>query len=232
MGVITIFKYLLYLLFFSSAVVLTTGKFGLLTIPGIIMGLIGIYFTRKDEYIIVATIGIITATGSFIAQSMTYYCSSCTLAATLFAVAGILALIQDRAEHYKVTIVLIVMLCLGLYSLKTMFDFYQNPIIQDNVNITQAIESDKPLLYISPTCKACNFILEAVLAYDPEGEKCIVVATPIRALASVETNLKNRGYAGEVVSANQSPTGFVPVLIKDGEVLRGNNIENYLKGEI
>ena len=56
------------------------------------MALIGIYFARKEEYIIVATTGILTATGSFIAQSLTYYCSTCTLAA-LFAIAG-MCLIQ------------------------------------------------------------------------------------------------------------------------------------------
>ena len=232
MGVITILKYLLYLLFASSGVVLITGKFGVLTIPGVIMALLGIYFARKQEHVIVATIGVLTATGSYIAQSFTYYCFTCTIAATLFAIAGILALIQDRAEHYKVTIGLIVLLCLGLFSLNSMFQFYQNPVICDETYIAQAAGSNKPLLYVSPTCKACTSMLEKVLTYDSNGEKCLVVVTPIRALASVETELKNRGYTGEVISANQSPTGFVPVLIKDGEVLRGSQIENYLKGEI
>lgn len=233
MEVVTILKYLFYLLFASSAGVLITGKFGVLTIPGIIMALLGIYFARKQEHVTVATIGVLTATGSYMAQSFTYYCYTCTLAATLFAIAGILALIQDRAEHYKVTIGLIVLLCLGLFSLNSMFQFYQNPVIQDEPYIAQAVEqSDKPLLYVSPTCKACTSMLEKVLAYDSNGEKCLVVVTPIRALASVETELKNRGYTGEVISASQSPTGFVPVLIKDGEVLRGSQIENYLKGEI
>jgi len=232
MGVIAILKYLLYLLFISSAGILAIGQFGALTAPGIIMAIIGIYFARKEEYIIVATTGVLTATGSFIAQSLTYYCSTCTLAATLFAIAGILALIQDRAEHYKVTIVLIALLCLGLFSLNSIFHFYQNPIIHDQTYIAQAAGSDKPLLYISPTCKACKTMVETVLAYDPNGEKCIVVATPINSLARVETDLKERGYTGEVISASQSPTGFVPVLIKDGEPLRGFDIENYLKGEI
>jgi len=232
MGVITILKYLLYLLFASSGVVLITGKFGVLTIPGVIMALLGIYFARKQEHVIVATIGVLTATGSYIAQSFTYYCFTCTIAATLFAIAGILALIQDRAEHYKATIALIALLCLGLFSLNSMFQFYQNPVIRDETYIAQAAGSNKPLLYVSSTCKACTSMLEKVLTYDSNGEKCLVVVTPIRALASVETELKNRGYTGEVISANQSPTGFVPVLIKDGEVLRGSQIENYLKGEI
>ena len=143
-----------------------------------------------------------------------------------------MALIQDRAEHYKATIALIALLCLGLFSLNSMFQFYQNPVIRDETYIAQAAGSNKPLLYVSPTCKACTSMLEKVLTYDSNGEKCLVVVTPIRALASVETELKNRGYTGEVISANQSPTGFVPVLIKDGEVLRGSQIENYLKGEI
>lgn len=228
-----VLKYLIIMLLGSATSTLLFADIGVLTIPGIIMALISIYFIYKENYAITAMLTIITASGSFIAQSYTAFCVSCTMAATLFALAGIFSLIQDKGQHVKLAFTLVLVLIFGVYSLNSIFDFYQNPIIEhDGIVLAKTTDnSDKPLLYVSPTCSSCNYFLDLVVKYDPKGEKCTIVTTPIRTLAQVEGTLKEKGYAGEIVSSAQSPTGFVPVLIVDGKSFRGKEIENYIKGE-
>lgn len=199
----------------------------------------GMYFTSKEKYIYVAIICILTATGSLTAQYLTSYCTTCTIGATLFMLTGIINLAQDKATHLKTNFVLISTLIIGLFFLNSMFQYYQNPIILNedsviskknhDVALADTIEK-RALLYISPTCNACKLFIDHVVEYDIKGEKCIIVTTPIRSLAQTEQKLREKGYTGKVVAATKAPTGFVPVLINGKEVLRGEEIINYLKG--
>ncbi len=210
------------------------GEFGLLTIPGIVMALVNIYLIIKDKYIEVAVLSVLTAVGSFFAQSVIAFCLYCTFAASLFALSAIFCLIIDRAKHVKIAFSLIVILIAGLYSLNSVFFYHQSPIIEhDGIVVAQEVSEkaiQKPSLYISPTCESCTILVEKLIQQDPKGENWLPVTIPYRSLHRSETMLKEMGYKGEIETSNASPTGFVPVLIvNENEIIRGSKIIDYIK---
>ncbi len=228
------FKYLILILLILAISVLLTSKIGILTIPGILMAIIGLYFLYKENYIGSATIAIFTSTGSLIVQSYTAFCLSCTITASLFALAGVVGLLQDKGEHLKLNIILICILLVGVFFLSSMLVFYQNPAIQDKGLVLEQKKTtteEKAKLYISPSCSFCDEYLDYLIEQDILGEKCIVVTVPIRSLAKTQQDLKDKGFKGEVLSTAQSPTNFVPVLIFNEEVLTGSKIKSFLRSE-
>lgn len=210
--------------------ILLYAEIGILTIPGVIMALVGIFLIVKDKVIELAVICVLTATGSFFAQYVTVFCMYCTIAATLFALTGIFSLLVDKAKHPKIAITLIVVLMAGLFSLNSVFYFYQNPIIEHNGIVYAKKSEEKPLLYISPTCKGCTLLLEEIIEYDSSGKNWMPVSIPYRSLNQSEKMLKEMGYTGEIQVSGVSPTGFVPVLFLDeNTILRGEEIIKFIK---
>ena len=66
------------LFFIGAFIVLLLNTFGLLTIPGLIVALLCVFFIYKKNYITVSILALLTGAGSLLAQSVTAFCPYCT----------------------------------------------------------------------------------------------------------------------------------------------------------
>ena len=188
-------------------------------------------FIYKKNYITVSILALLTGAGSLLAQSVTAFCPYCTIAAVLFILGGLCSvIINPPSLRVSLFVIGVTILCLSLIN-GILPVYQQSPIVAQEVLTTQAV-NDKPKLYISPDCRACKDIIQQFIDNDPEGESWQPVITPTISLARGEYYLREKGYTGEVVSAPESPTKFVPVLQIDDQLYRGKEIHpNKLKEE-
>lgn len=211
------------LFFLAALIVLLFNTFGLLTIPGIIIALVCMFLVYKKQQPIVAALAVLTGLGSFIAQSVMAFCPYCTIAATLFIFGGLCSLIIKPPKTW-ISATLLVLSLASIFLLANLIpDYVQSPIITQPVNIAQAA-NDKPKLYLSPDCGACKEVVQQFIDSDPKGENWQPVIIPTISLARGEHYLREKGYIGEVISAPESPTKFVPVLQIKDQLYKGKEI--------
>ncbi len=219
------------LIFIFAVIVLVLKTSGVLTVPGIIAGLLAIYFCLTGRYFYAALIGVSTSTGSFIAQYITVYCSGCTLAAAIFGVAGLVSLMLSGTDKPVYSLSVIAVMVIGvMFMINNLPQYHQTPVIAQPVAIerqTTKAENQKikkPILYITPDCKSCKEVVKQFIAADPKGDNWQPVVIPAILLARGESLLRSDGYKGEVLSAPESPTGFVPLLQIGEKIYRGKEI--------
>lgn len=213
-----------YTLFFLAAIgLLLYNTFGILTLPGIIAALVAIYSVCKKNYFLPAMIGIISASGSFIGQYATSFCPYCTAAAFCFFLGGVINLRRVFIERLPVSIGLIILLTssMTLFLTAPVIPDDRNPVIYTSAPIAHEIQSNKPLLFLSPTCRSCIDAMELFIKYDPTGENWQPVITPNLSLQAGKTKLESMGYRGQVISAAKPPGKKVPALQINGEVYEG-----------
>lgn len=211
------------LFFIGAFIVLLLNTFGLLTIPGLIVALLCVFFIYKKNYITVSILALLTGAGSLLAQSVTAFCPYCTIAAVLFILGGLCSvIINPPSLRVSLFVIGVTILCLSLIN-GFLPVYQQSPIVAQEVLTTQAV-NDKPKLYISPDCRACKDIIQQFIDNDPEGESWQPVITPTILLARGEHYLREKGYVGEVISAPKSPTQFIPVLQVGEQFYRGKEI--------
>lgn len=218
---------LIALIYLSAIIILGVSRFGILTIPGIIIALLGIALALKKKFALASTIGILTATGSYIAQYLTAFCPSCTLAATIFAIGGIISfipIVRSKPGLALLTVPLVISAAL-LGSVAIPEDtrpmVYITPastakaeeVGSEVVSITSNQELKKPQLFFSVTCPSCKKAIEEYVKQDPGGQYWQPVVVPQMALVQGEDMLKGYGYTGSVLSAAKSPGRAVPCLL-------------------
>ena len=212
------------LFFLTALIVLLINDFGILTIPGLIVAVIAMYFALTGRYLYSAYLGVITAFSSFLAQFITTFCSCCTLAATAFMIGGLLSLLFLKSKNMVVNLSLLFLSAItALILVINLPSYEQHPMVTQSV-ITRSTSSNKPVLYISPDCKSCKAVIDEFIEYDHSGTYWQPVVIPAVLLAQGETMLKEKGYTGEVKSAFSSPTRFVPLLEINGQYYRGDKI--------
>lgn len=214
------------LFFLTALIVLLINDFGILTIPGLIVAVIAMYFALTGRYLYSAYLGVITAFSSFLAQFITTFCSCCTLAATAFLIGGLMSLLSLKSKNITINLSLLALSAAALLLLVINLPSYeQRPIIaQPVVNIGSTSKDTKPMLYISPGCKSCKPVLEEFVEFDPKGIYWQPVIIPAVLLAQGEASLKEKGYTGEVKSSFNSPSRFVPLLEINGQYYQGEEI--------
>lgn len=212
------------LCFLSALLTLIFNQFGLLTIPGLIIAVLAIYFSFTNRFSYSAVLGITTATLSFIAQYITVFCLGCTLAAASFALGGLLSLLFLHSENMLLNISLLILLTIGLvFMVCNLPKHYQTPVITQQV-VEMETEPDKAKLYISTECNGCASVIGDFIQADSKGQYWQPIIVPHMFLARGEAMLKDRGYKGNIKSASQSPTGFVPLLQVDNQYYQGKDI--------
>lgn len=219
--------------------ILLYADFGLLTGPGIIAALLGIYFTLSLRHLFVAMLGICSASASFVGQSVVAYCPYCTIAAMCFLIAGTISLMRIANKHSVISLVLCGMALTSASLFACSFTAYadnREPVIQNGqaAVITESYDISKPKLYFSTTCPSCKDAIADFVEKDPLGEKWLPVVVPHNHLAQGEQMLQELGYQGEVVSASYPPGNRLPALDVEGEIMLGSKIqfEEITKGEI
>jgi len=219
--------------------ILLYANYGVLTGPGIIAALTGIYFSLSLRYLFVALIGICAASASFIGQALVAYCPYCTAAAMCFLIAGTISLIKIVNKHTFVSLVLcgVTVISVGMFTMSfTAYADVREPVILNGQTAIVADNCDisKPKLYLSTTCPSCKDVMAEFVNIDPLGEKWLPVVVPHSNLAQGEKMLQELGYQGEVVSASYPPGNRLPTLDIAGEMFVGSKIrfEKIIKGEI
>jgi hypothetical protein len=217
---------ILYALFYLIAIgLLLYNTFGVLTIPGLIMAILAIVLVFCKKHYLVAMIGIFTAAGSFTAQYMTYFCPYCTAAAFCFLIGGLINLRGRYQQRISISILSTVCITAAL----TLFIFSPAPYYSTETQANEII-SDKPLVYISIECRACEEVIKFLIEYDSAG----IDWQPVL-LGDFEKGkqyLIDKGYTGEVLSAMQPPGTVIPALVSRGEIYEGSKtIEEYFKEE-
>ncbi len=215
---------------------------GLLTYPGIIAGLVGIYFAWKSRYEITAFLGIVSASTSFIGQAITFFCSYCSLSAFIFLMAGLISLfkIYNFKPLYSLGLVILLTFSTTYFMLDAKFEDSRNPVIKGEIatiykesenNQPQTEQQTKNRLYVTTTCKGCKDILPLFANKDPKGVYWEPVIVPHSSLHEGKQMLKEFGYQGEAVySASNPPTNRVPCLqTPEGEILVGKDLKNFLE---
>ncbi len=218
------------LLFVLIISILLYADFGILTGPGIIAALLGIYFSLSLRHLFVAMIGVTAASASFIGQSMVAYCPYCTMAAMCFLIAGTISLMKIARKYTLVSLVLcgIIIASVSVFTISfTAYADPREPVIQNNQTAVVAPKCDisKPKLYLSTTCPSCKDAMADFVRKDPKGEKWLPVIVPHSHLAQGEKMLQELGYQGEVVSASYPPGNRLPTLDVEGEILVGSKIQ-------
>ena len=120
-----------------------------------------------EKHYIVAMIGILTAAGSFTAQYVTYFCPYCTAAAFSFLIGGLINLRGRYQQVLPVSIISTVCITVSL----TLFIFSPVPYYGFDSMENEIIVSDKPLLYISTECRACEETVKFFIAHDTKGDE-------------------------------------------------------------
>lgn len=219
------------LCFLCALILLVTNKIGILSVPGLIIAVLAIYFSLQKKHLYAACLGVLTAMGSFTAQFVTVFCLSCTLAATAFLLGGLLSLLLSRSEKmiFNLGIILVAVISLILMILN-LPRYEQRPIITQSVvsyeqsQEKEKMEESKVKLYISPGCKSCKTVIDQFIQEDAEGEYWQPVVVPPILLAQGESLLRDKGYKGEIISAFDSPTKFVPVMQYKDQTFAENQI--------
>jgi hypothetical protein len=195
--------------------------------------LAGVYLALTKKYLYSACIGLLAASISFIGQFLTYYCSACTLAASLFLCGGLIGLVLIANKHTVLMLVLsnIVLFSLLLFTLNLNQPDTRNPVIQtDRVQILSGeVDDSIPRLYISVTCPGCREAAREYVKYDVEGQSWQPVIVPHKSLHQGEKMLREAGYKGKVISSAYAPTNIIPVLETKEQVLTGEQIYAFLK---
>lgn len=222
---------ILHTLFFITAIgLLLYNTFGILTIPGLIAAVICAVFALKQNYYIPAVIGIVVASGSLFAQYMTAYCPYCTMAAFCFFIGGILSLRHVFTKMLPVSIGLVVIISVGL-TLFTAAPVIDTRAAESNTNVVlpENLPKDKPLLFISTSCRACEETVALFIENDPYGKTWRPVIVPDLDKETGENLLAEKGYKGETLSALDPPGKRVPALLDEETLYEGTKtIENYL----
>jgi hypothetical protein len=95
----------------------------------------------------------------------------------------------------------------------------------------EVIISDKPLLYVSQECRACEDIVDYMIEYDSVGEKWSPVV-----LGDIDKGaayLAQKGYEGELLSASHPPGNTIPVLVVEDGIYEGYiTIKDYFEEEV
>lgn len=198
----------------------------------------GIVLTfRKPEYAWVC--GFIPAGGSFWAQSFLGVCPTCVLAASLFAIAGILSLANQKLSLSVLAGVLF--LVSGLVAFQHNLPEQRNLVIAVNSqetfktdpvsqNIERNIESKQAKLFFSPLCPHCHEGVKELARYDPEGKKCLPVICPAAAVYGGEKMLRDAGYTGKYALAEGSPRRAYPCLqVGDAYYIGDTSVKEALK---
>lgn len=220
-----------YTLFFLIAIgLLLYNTFGILTIPGIIAAFIAIIFIYKNNYYIPAIIGILAASASFTGQYLTVYCPYCTMAAFCFFIGGIISLRHVFTKILPVSIALVVIISVSItmFALAPVTD---TRLTATNIEIQSELPQDKPLLFVSPNCKACEDAVDYLIKKDPIGETWQPVIVPDLSMEVGKKLLVKKGYTGKVLTTSEPPGSKVPALLTNGELYEGTkNIENFFEG--
>lgn len=169
-------------------------------------------------------IGILAASSSFAAQGISAICWYCTIAATIFAIAGLIEL-SSLAKINLLYLVAIgpLFIALAVYSQNGYEDPRSFTYVQAQESELVSDYPDKPRLYISSSCKACKDAMLYFVDKDPDGQHWQPVIVPNISLAKGEEILRNIGYTGKVISAGRSPAGSVPCLVLENqEPVRGS----------
>lgn len=223
---------IVHALFFIIAIgLLVYNTFGILTIPGIIAGFTSIGFLVQRNYYVPAIFGILAASGSFIGQYFVAFCPYCAGAAFCFLIGGLLSLRHVFTKMLPISIALVV----AISSSATLFVFAPVPVIDTRavaatteINLPEELPRDKPLLFISTSCKACEDSMEFLIKKDPLGETWTPVVTPDIALEKGRAMLEKEGYKGMVLSASSPPGRKFPALLVDDQLYEGTkHVENY-----
>lgn len=213
------------LFFLIALIFLIINSFGIFTIPGIIVAVLATYFSLANKIQYSAILGITTATLSFIAQYVTAFCLGCTLAASSFALGGLISLLFLHSKNMLLNVSLVSTLIIGIFFMvSNLPEYYQEPIVVKQTTQTKSIEQNKANLYISTECSSCDSVINKFVQADPKGKYWQPVIVSHMLLARGEAMLRDKGYEGYVESASQSPTGFVPVLQAHNQYYRGEEI--------
>jgi hypothetical protein len=219
------------LFFLTAFIFLMFNRMGILTIPGLIIAIAGIYLSLKSRYIYSAFLGILTGLGSFFAQYITAFCPFCTISATAFLLGGLLSMVFLRSENMKLNLGLLSLSAMAAVLLLLNLPHYeQQPIVAQPVAVSgsqgalETVTTDKAILYISPECKSCKTVIDQFIKFDTQGIYWQPVIIPAALLSQGEAMLKEKGYTGEVKSAFNSPTRFVPLLEIDEQYYRRDEL--------
>ena len=212
--------------FASAAAVLIFGKQGMLNLPGIGAALAALIMLHFNSFWSMA-LGLTAAAVSFAAQAYMGICSSCTLAASFFALGGI-SLYQEWIEKQSIkTLVFALPLVISLGAF-----VYNNPVQTLAVNAvkSQPVCEEKAYLYYSPLCSHCHEVLGEMIKFDPEGKTWTPVVIPANLAVQEKHSLKKKGYSGPITSAWKSPSGALPCLVVGNEIYQGSNaVQKYLR---
>lgn len=213
------------LFFFLAIIILVLGPLGPLTMPGILAGLAGVIFAAKKLLPISALIGVIGASISLIGQALTAICPYCTVAATMFAIGGLLslALIVGNKPVWM-TLLLPLIASIVFFAANTiphdMRSF--NIAVQNSSGQINQSNMDIPLLFISPGCKSCKEAVQEYVRLDPDGKYWMPVIVPNMGLNKGTDGLRKLGYTGQVYSASTSPSAIVPCLKNGDQIFSGS----------
>lgn len=169
-------------------------------------------------------IGILAASVSLTAQGFSAICWYCTVAATIFAIASFIELSTlAKLNSLYLFAVVPLLIALVIYSQSGYEDPRTFAYIQTQDYKAINDYQDKPLLYISISCKACKEAMLYFVEKDPGGQYWQPVIVPNVSLTKGEERLRDIGYTGKVISAGRSPVGAVPCLIlQNQEPIRGS----------
>jgi hypothetical protein len=229
-------KDILHALFFAGAMaILVSQPLGLLSVPGIGAAITGIVCIIIKKPLGSACMGILAASGSFLGQSLTFFCMSCTIAATLFLIAGLMGIGQvvTKRMTFSMGALGLVVVCVSVFAMATSPTDGRNTAVASSQPpaLTQGstpVSSDKPLVFLSPTCGGCKNVMTKMVAKDPTGKTWQPVIVPYSGFAQGEKLLKDNGYKGVVISASQPPSNAVPALLDKGLVYTGKDLRIHL----
>lgn len=199
------------ILFAGAGAVLAYSLPGLLNLPGIIMAALGIWASYKGKEKLAAIAGTIPSAGSFVAQGIYGLCVTCTVAATLFAIAAAFAIYED----YRKGGVRTAGACLALIIAGSLFLLAHTTTstnTQTNTHTLAHTHTAKYMVYINPECQACEDTLRYLIKGDPCGKKWQPVVVPRAELYGAERKLSRMGYMGEIMTADDNPGNVFPTM--------------------
>lgn len=233
---------LLYLI--GAIFVLTIGDFGVLTIPGVIVAVFGVIAMCQKCYLAAGLSSTLAAITSFIAQSFTGWCISCTIAAAMFAIAGLLS----YGKKLKLLLGIPALLLISYFILSSTLSVNEVRTAnryENNFSVSLPLDSHTnalaepgkgenkqiPLLYVSAYCPSCKEVLKRYIENDPQGDHWQpVMVSPGQVGISMLTDM---GYTGKVYQSG-SALQAVPCLKFGDEKYIGekNILSAFVTGEI